>query len=176
MGLAAGVRLTSPTAASALDLEARADLEIGPWIVFATLRSAVVSCLGLQGLDCDAYTDVGGGIGIGRKVPAGPATLDLGFEPLIMAMQMEYDAGTEDEGTSVEQTELALFLDASARLRVPLGRRWALTLTVDGAVAPSLVAHPIQLAAPPDASEGGPPLPFPAWMGGVRVGASGALL
>jgi hypothetical protein len=176
MGLSAGVRLTAPTAATALDLEARADFEVGSWLVLATVRAAPVSCLGLQGLDCDAYSDVGGGIGLGRKFRAGATALDLAFEPLVLAMHMEYDADNEDEDLSVEGTEVALFLDLSGRLDVPLGHGWALTVTVDGAVAPTVVAKPLQLPLPSGASSSDRLLPFPAWMGGVRVGAMGTLL
>jgi hypothetical protein len=91
-------------------------------------------------------------------------------------MHMEYDADGENEDLSSEQTEVALFLDASARLVIPVGRRWGLTVTVDGAVAPSLVANPVQLALPVGATAQDKPLPFPGWMGGLRIGASGALL
>ncbi len=173
MGLAAGVRLTAPTSATALDVEARADLDVGPWLVIATVRSALVSCLGVQGLDCDAYTDVGGGIGLGRRVRTGASSIDFAFEPLVMAMHIEYDLESEEDA-SVDKTELALLLDLSARLSVPLGRRWALTVAVDGAVAPTLLANPVSLPLP--AGSSGSPVTFPAWMGGVRVGASGALL
>jgi hypothetical protein len=170
MGLAAGVRLTAPTSATALDVEARADLDVGPWLVIATVRSALVSCLGVQGLDCDAYTDVGGGIGVGRRVRAGATSIDFAFEPLVMAMHIEYDLESEEDA-SIDKTELALLLDLSTRLSVPLGRRWALTVAVDGALAPTLLANPVSLQLPT-----GSPITFPAWTGGVRVGASGALL
>ena len=176
MGVSAGVRLTAPTSAAAFDVEGRADLRVGSWLVLGTVRSALVSCIGQQGLDCDAYTDVAAGIGVGRVFQAGAGSVDVAFEPLIVAMHMEYDADTRNESVSVEQTELALFLDASARLLVPLGHRWALTLTVDGAVAPSLLANPVQLRLPAGDTGDTKPLAFPAWMGGVRVGALGAVL
>ena len=53
--------------------------------------------------------------------------------------------------------------------------RW-LTVTVDGGLAPSILASPTRLELPPGSAAGAGPLPaFPAWSGGVRVGASGAL-
>jgi hypothetical protein len=58
-------------------------------------------------------------------------------------------------------------LGASARLAVPLGRRWALTVTADTDVAPASLPRPKQV---------GTLLPFPIWTGGLRLGAAGALL
>ena len=171
--LSLGIRLTAPTSAAALDLEARADLAFGPWLFLATVRSALVSCVGQQGLDCDAYTDVGGGVGVGRRFLAGRTALDLAFEPQIVAMHMEYDAGT-DEGPYSEATLPTLLLDLSARLVVPITRRWGLAVTVDGSVAPTILASPTHLALPAGVSSGAP-LPFPAFTGGVRVGPLGAL-
>jgi hypothetical protein len=171
--LSFGFRLTAPTSAAALDLEARVDLAVGRWLVLATVRSALVSCLGQQGLDCDAYTDVGGGVGIGRRFSLGPTALDVAFEPQIVAMKMEYDAGN-DERTFSQATIPTLFLDVSARLVVPIAAHWGLALTLDGSVAPSILASPTHLELPAGVSSG-TPLPFPAFTGGVRLGPVGAL-
>jgi hypothetical protein len=171
------VRLTAPTNLTVLDVEARADLLLHPWLLVATIRSAVVSCAGQQGVDCDVYNDVSTGVGVGRRFETGPAAVDLAFEPSVVVMHMEYDFPAGFEGAPVEGTEVALRVDASARLAVPLGPNWALTVTVDGGLSPAMLVSPSQLAVPGGAPKGseGPP-PFPAWMGGVRVGASGALL
>jgi hypothetical protein len=176
-GLSAGVRLTAPTDLMVLDVEARADLLLYPWLLTATIRSAVASCAGQQGVDCDVYNDVSAGVGVGRRFAAGAAAIDLALEPSIVVMHMEYDYPGGFEGALVEGTEVALRVDTSARLAVPLGPSWALTVTVDGGLAPAMLVSPSQLAVPGGAPPGSPaPPPFPAWMGGVRVGASGALL
>jgi hypothetical protein len=176
-GLSAGVRLTAPTDLTVLDFEARVDLLLSPWLLIATVRSAVASCTGRQGVDCDVYTDVSTGVGVGRRFETGPAAVDVAIEPSIVAMHMEYDFPAGFEGAPIEGTEVALRVDASARLAVPLSPSWALTVTVDGGLSPALLMSPSQLAIPGGAPNGssGPP-PFPAWMGGVRIGASGALL
>lgn len=176
-GLSAGVRLTAPTSATVVDVEARADLLIDHWLMLATIRSALVSCLGEQGLDCDAYNDVSLGVGVGRRLPAGAAAIDIALEPSIVAMHMEYDGPEGSEDASVSGSEVALRLDASVRLAVPVGKNWAITLTMDAGVAPALLANPTRLEVPANlASSVGTPPPFPAWTGGLRVGASGALL
>jgi hypothetical protein len=176
-GLSGGLRLTVPTSATVIDVEARADLLIERWLLLATIRSALVSCIGAQGFDCDAYSDVSFGLGVGRRLPAGATAIDIALEPSIVAMHMEYDESTGSEAQSVAGTVVALRVDASARLAVPLGQKWVMTLTIDAGVAPSLLANPIRLEVPANiaASVGLPP-PFPAWTGGLRVGASGALL
>jgi hypothetical protein len=171
-GLSSGLRLTSPTAATVLDVETRIDLLIDRWLLLATIRSALLSCLGQQGTDCDVYTDVSAGIGVGRRFLAGGAAVDVALQPSIVAMHIEYDL-SKPESNEVDVSEVELRLDASARLSVPMGRQWALTLTVDGGLAPALLVSPIRL----DATGGPQPAPeFPAWCGGLRLGVSGALL
>jgi len=173
-GLSAGVRLAAPTDVTVLDVEARADLVMDRWLLLATIRSALVSCLGGQGVDCDVYNDVSLGVGVGRRIPAGGAELDVAFEPSVVVMRMEYDALSEDE--SFAATEITLRLDASARLAVPIGKDWALTLTMDAGLAPNLLVKPVQLEVPAGVAADARPSFFPAWTGGVRVGALGALL
>jgi hypothetical protein len=176
-GLSAGIRLTAPTSLGVLDVEARADLLSDRWLLLATLRSALVSCLGQQGIDCDVYRDVIAGMGVGRRFNVGAPDLDVAFEPSLAVMRMEYDGASGGEGQMVEQTEVVLRFDLSARLVVPIDRHWALTLTIDGGLAPSVLASPIRLPLPPGATMATePPPPFPAWSGGARLGASGALL
>src|ERR1700690_2344957 len=176
MGLSGGVRLTAPTALSVLDLEARADILLDHWLMLITLRSAVVSCLGQQGVDCDVYNDVSIGAGVGRRFRIGVPDVDLAFEPSLVVMHMEYD-GAGAEGQTVVDTDVALRLDVSARLAVPVAPQWALTVTLDGGLAPSMLARPARLEVPLGAGGGVQSLPpFPAWSGGVRLGVMGELL
>lgn len=172
-GLGAGVRLADPTAVTVLDVEARGDLFLDRWLAMMTIRSAVASCLGRQGVDCDVYNDVSVGLGAGRHLRAGAAAVDVTLEPSIVWMHMEYDGGTGGEGLGGQGNEVALRVDAAARLAVPLGPSWALTLTVDAGLAPSMLAAPTRITLPAGSGEAPP---FPAWTGGVRLGASGALL
>lgn len=175
-GLAAGVRLTAPTAVTVLDVEGRVDLLLDRWLLMSTIRSALVSCLGAQGVDCDVYNDVSVGVGAGRRIRAGAAAVDLALEPSVVWMHMEYDVSPGSESQSVAGSEVALRVDASVRLAVPLGESWALTLTVDAGLAPTLLGT-TRLDLPPNlAGMAAPPPPFPAWTGAVRLGASGALL
>jgi hypothetical protein len=176
-GISAGIRLTAPTSLSVVDVEARTDIFFDRWLMMITLRSAVVSCLGEQGVDCDVYNDVSMGAGIGRRFQTSGPDVDLAFEPSVVVMHMEYDGVAGAEGQTVADTEVALRLDGSARLAVPVDRHWVLTLTLDLGIAPSMLASPTRLELPPGASAGAmPPPPFPAWSGGMRLGLSGALL
>jgi hypothetical protein len=176
-GLTTGLRLTVPTSVFVVDVEARADIVAERWLVMAAVRSAVASCLGQQGIDCDVYNDVSAGIGVGRRFATGPAVLDVVVAPSVVAMRMEYDTMGAAEGKEVEGAEVALRLDVSSRLAVPLSERWALTVTVDTGISPSLLVSPVRLQLPTGAPAGAAPVPpFPAWTGGVRIGASGALL
>ena len=174
-GLAAGVRLTAPTAVTVFDVEARVDVMFDRWCLMSTLRSALASCLSGQGVDCDVYNDVSLGVGVGRRIRAGVAAVDLGFEPSVVWMHMEYDVPGALEAESVAGSEVALRLDASARLAVPLAEGWALTLTVDAGLAPAMLGT-TRLELPANVATAAAPPPFPAWTGGVRIGASGALL
>ncbi|HEY3815793.1 MAG TPA: hypothetical protein VGL81_01420 [Polyangiaceae bacterium] len=175
VGFGAGVRLTAPTDLTVLDVELRTDLMLGRWSLLATIRSAVVSCLGQQGVDCDVYNDVSLGLGVGRRIVAGSPVVDVAVEPSLTVMHMELDAPDGNEAQSVDGTLVTLRIDASVRLAVPLGDSWHITLTLDAGLAPSLLASPTRLELPAVfGSELAPP--FPAWTGGVRVGASGAVL
>lgn len=176
-GLSGGVRLTAPLALSVLDVEARADIVFDSWLMLVTLQSALVSCLGQQGIDCDVYNDVSVGAGVARRFKTGGPEIDVGFEPSLAVMRMEYDSVAGAESQAVEGTEVVLRFDLSARLAVPVDRHWVVTVIVDGGVVPSLLARPTGLALPAGAPVGEPPPPpFPAWSGGLRLGASGALL
>jgi hypothetical protein len=176
-GLSAGLRLLAPSSAAVVDVEARADLLIDRWMLVASIRSALVSCLGVQGFDCDLYNDASFGVGVGRRIPAGSASVDVALEPSVVAMHMEYDRVPDLEGSSVQGTEVALRIDASARLAAPVGQNWIITLTMDAGLAPALLAAPVHLDAPGAATASVPGAPlFPPFAGGLRIGASGALL
>ena len=173
-GLAAGVGLTAPTAVTVVSVEGRLDLIFDRWLLLSTIRSALVSCLGGQGVDCDVYNDVSFGVGVGRRLRAGTAAVDFAFEPSVVWMHMEYDAPGASEAQSVAGSEVALRIDASARLAVPLADGWALTLTVDAGLAPTML-RTTRVELPANLAGVAAP-PFPAWTGGLRVGASGVLL
>jgi hypothetical protein len=176
-GLSGGIRLTAPTSLNVLDVEARADILFDRWLMLMTLRSALVSCLGQQGVDCDVYSDVSAGIGAGRRFRLGGPDIDVALEPSLVVMHMEYDGTPGPEGRTVEDTQVVLRLDTSARLAVPVDQHWVLTVTLDAGLAPSMLANPTRLALPVGPAPGGqPPPPFPAWSGGLRLGASGELL
>jgi hypothetical protein len=176
-GLSGGLRITAPLLLSVLDVEARADILFDRWLMLLTLQSALMSCLGQQGLDCDVYNDVSFGAGVGRRFPLGGPDIDIAIEPSLVVMRIEYDLTPEAEAQAVEGTDVVMRFDVSVRLAVPLVRRWVLTLTLDGGVVPTLLARPTRLDLPPGTAIGAEPPPaFPAWSGGLRLGASGALL
>jgi hypothetical protein len=157
-----------------VSVEGRLDLIFDRWLLLSTIRSALVSCLGGQGVDCDVYNDVSFGVGVGRRLRAGTAAVDFAFEPSVVWMHMEYDAPGASEAQSVAGSEVALRIDASARLAVPLADGWALTLTVDAGLAPTML-RTTRVELPANLAGVAAP-PFPAWTGGLRVGASGVLL
>jgi hypothetical protein len=158
-GLSGGVRLTAPLALSVLDVEARADIVFDSWLMLVTLRSALVSCLGQQGIDCDVYNDVSIGAGVGRRFKIGGPEIDVGIEPNLAVMRMEYDTVAGAESQAIEGTEAVLRFDLSARLAVPVDRHWVLTVILDGGVVPSLLARPTGLALPAGGPAGEPPPP-----------------
>jgi hypothetical protein len=165
LGFALGVRLTAPRGFTVLDTELRGDVVSGPWVVFATVRSAVLSCLGAQGVDCDVYDDVAAGVGLARRMRASASAVDLGLEPSLAWTHMELDGA--DEINSVAGAVVELRLDASARLVVPVGETTSLTVTLDLGLSPSLLASPQRLANAPGIAD---VAPFPSYWGGVRLG------
>jgi hypothetical protein len=175
-GISGGIRLTAPTLLTVLDIEARADILFDHWFMLVTVQSALLSCLGQQGVDCDVYNDVSAGAGVGRRFPLDGPALDVAFEPSLVVMHLEYDGTSGGDGQTARDTEVVLRLDVSARLAVPLDRHWFLTVTFDGGLAPSMLATPTRLELPVGAAPGVKAPLFPAWSGGVRLGAAGALL
>jgi hypothetical protein len=175
VGVAGGLRLTAPTNISAFELEARGDLLLRQWLLTLSLRSALTSCTGQEGIDCDVYNDASIGVGAGRRLRLGSLALDLVLEPSFVVMHMEFDGPSE--GQNVQGSLVALRADASGRLAIPFGPSWALTLTIDGGVTPSVLASPSRLPLPSAAAASSPqPAPFPAWSGGLRLGLSGKIL
>ena len=128
-----------------------------------------------QGLDRDAFRQVTFGLGFGRRFVAGDAAFDLMLQPTIIAMQMEYDFTDtiESQGSDIE-----LGVDALVRLALPVGKGWALTLTLENDLIPgNLSSVPARISTPVNAPPGAvEPPPFPAWQGALRVGAMGAIL
>jgi hypothetical protein len=94
------------------------------------------------------YTDVSAGFGIGRRIRAGLAAVDVALAPAIAVMHMEYDTPAGAEGKELEGTEVALRFDASARLAVPVAARWQLTVILDASVTPALLVTPARVETP----------------------------
>jgi hypothetical protein len=177
LGVAAGGRIASPTSILTLDIEAYANVLVGPWLLMASIRDIPTGLLAAQGVDEDAFREVSAGLGFGRRLFAGDATIDVALEPSLVAMQMEYDFPPGSQPSSVHGSDIELAVDAMVRLGLPLTKGWALTLTIDADVVPSNVTTPTRLDVPPGAMVGGiEPPPFPWLTSGLRLGVSGALL
>jgi hypothetical protein len=177
LGLAAGGRVASPTPILTVDIEAYASVLLGSWLVTASIRDVPTGLVAAQGVDEDAFREVSAGLGFGRRVVAGSATVDLVVEPAIVAMQLEYDFPAGSKPSEVSGGDVEFGVDAMMRLGFPLSRSWMLTITMDADVLPGNVVSPAHLQLPLGAMTGNVvPSPFPAMTSGVRVGASGALL
>jgi hypothetical protein len=177
LGLAAGGRIAAPSPILTVDIEAYANVLFGPWLVMASIRDVPTGLQAAQGIDEDAFREVSAGLGFGRRVVAGDATVDLVVEPAIVAMQMEYDFPAGSKPGEVSGGDVEFGLDAMVRLGFPVSKSWMLTITVDADFLPSNIASPARLQLPLGAMTGNViPAPFPALTSGVRVGASGALL
>jgi hypothetical protein len=128
-----------------------------------------------QGLDVDAFREVNIGLGVGRRLMWGDTAFDLVLEPAVTAMQLEWDfTSTQD----IQGEDVELSVNALARVALPITKRWALTITLEGDLIPgNLSSSPAHLDVPSGASQGASAPPtFPAWTGGVRFGAMGAVL
>jgi hypothetical protein len=82
-------------------------------------------------------------------------------------MRVETDLVPGNESADEFASDIDFRIGASARLVVPLGTRWSLTVTADSDVSPESVFSPRRV---------GTLIPFPTWTGGLRLGAAGALL
>jgi hypothetical protein len=177
LGLAAGGRVAAPSPILTVDIELYANVFFGPWLVTASIRDVPTGLLAAQGIDEDAFREVSAGLGFGRRLVAGDATVDLVIEPSIVAMQMEYDFPAGSKPGEVSGGDVEFGVDTMARLGLPLSKGWMLTIAIDGDFLPSNIASPARLQLPLGAMTGNVvPAPFPAITGGVRVGATGALL
>jgi hypothetical protein len=178
LGLAVGGRVASPTSILTLDIEAYANVLLGPWLLIASIRDVPTGFVAAQGVDEDAFREVSAGLGFGRRLVAGDAWIDLALQPAIVAMQMEYDFPQGTSPPSVHGGDVEFAVDALARLALPISKGWVLTLAIDADVLPSNLGSPARLDLPPGLSTtslAAPP-PFPSVTSGVRLGVSGALL
>ncbi len=168
VGLAAGARISAPAAIAMVDLEGRADLFLDCWLFLASFRYVPLGLASTQGVDADVYREIAVALGFGRRfnVSSG-AAVDVALSPSLIAMRLETDLLPGNETADEFANDVEFRLGLSARLAMPVGRRWALTLTADSDIAPASVFNPRRV---------GTLLPFPTWTSGVRVGASGALL
>jgi hypothetical protein len=161
-----------------LDIEAYANVLLGHWLLIASIRDVPTGFVAAQGVDEDAFREVGAGLGFGRRLVAGDARIDLAVQPEILAMQMEYDFPQGTSPPSVHGGDVEFGVDVMARLALPITKGWVLTLAIDADVLPSNLGSPARLDLPQGlttTSVAAPP-PFPAVTSGLRIGASGALL
>jgi hypothetical protein len=168
VGLAAGGRLSAPTSISMVDVEGRADVLLGEWLFLASFRYVPLGLAPVQGVDSDVYREIAVALGAGRRFALGrDGAVDVALSPSLIAMRLETDSVPGNESADQYANDIEFRLGVSARLALPMGQRWALTLTADTDVAPASLASPRHV---------GTLLPFPTWTGGLRLGAMGALL
>jgi hypothetical protein len=168
LGLEAGGRVSAPTAIAMLDIEARADLFLDRWLFLASFRYVPLGLASTQGVDSDVYREIALALGAGRRFPLGRgAALDIAVAPSLLAMRVETDLVPGNETADEFASDIDFRIGGSARLVVPLGARWSLTVTADSDVSPGSVFSPRRI---------GTLIPFPTWTGGLRLGAAGALL
>jgi hypothetical protein len=145
------------------DIEGRIDLWLDRWLLFATFHDSPVGLQSNQGVDQDAYREAGAGLGVGRRLALGTAALDVALVPSLVAMRVEADL-PQDEGAS----DVELRIGANVRLSLPLSRGWFLSITADTDIVPNGLTSALRVDPLP--------VPFPSWTGGLRLGASGALM
>jgi hypothetical protein len=160
-----------------VDVEVHADVIIDQWLLFLSIRNVPVGLFAQQGVDADAYQETAAGLGVGRRFDLGLATVDLAFEPSLVATRMEYDYPPGSESNGYQGNDVELRVGGVVRLGLPLSRSWQLTLTADTDLAPGNMTNPVHIPVPSGvpAPPGGP-TPFPAWTTALRIGAAGALL
>lgn len=175
LGFDVGGRTAAPPTIAAADAAVHGDVLLDHWIFTVTVRDSPVGFAPGQGFDNDAFREVNVALGVGRRLMAGESSFDLIFAPAIAAMRLEWDFpnGADSAGEDVE-----LSLNVLARVALRLSNTWALTLTLESELVPgNLTSSPgrIQIPAGVPAGSSLPP-PFPAWTGGIRFGAMGAIL
>jgi hypothetical protein len=174
LGLDAGGRTAVPASIAAADVSVHGDIVLDHWLFTIAIRDSVVGFSPGQGVDNDTFREVNVGLGVGRRLTVGETAFDLVLAPAITAMRLEWDY-PGDKDASGEDVELSV--NALARVAVPISKSWALTLTVESELVPSNLSSPAHIeppaGVPPGATQ---PPPFPAWTGGLRIGAMGAIL
>lgn len=174
LALDIGGRATAPTSMAMIDVRAMGELLLDHWMLALALGGAPTAVTSQQGLDRDAYREVSAALEVGHRFDLGGPALDVAGDLAIVAMRMEYDFadGRETNGSDVE-----LGLGALARLCLPLGPHWALTIAAEGRALPgnALSASVLEVPQGETAGPGAPPT-FPAWSAALRVGAMGELL
>ncbi len=175
LGADAGGRTALPTSVASGDVAVHGDIVLDHWLFTIVVRDSVVGFAPAQGFDNDAFREVNVALGVGRRIEAGDTAFDLIFAPAISAMRLEWDFGSRGESAG-EDVELSV--NALARAALRISRNWALTLTIESELVPgNLTGAPARVPVPVDApASAGLPPPFPAWTGGIRFGAMGAIL
>jgi hypothetical protein len=171
LGFDVGGRTAAPATLATADLAVLLD----HWLFTVGVRDSPVGFAPGQGFDNDAFREVDVALGVGRRLTAGESSFDLIFAPAITAMRLEWDYsnGVDSAGEDVE-----LSLNVLARAALRLSSHWALTVTLESDLVPgNLTSAParIQVPAGLPADSSLPPA-FPAWTGGLRFGAMGAVL
>jgi len=175
LGFDLGGRTAVPASVAAADVAVHGDVLLDRWIFAVSVRYSPVGYAPAQGFDNDAFREVDVGLGVGRRITLGDTAFDLIAIPAITAMRLEWDfpGHLDSPGEDVE-----LAINAQARVVVSLSKEWALTLTLESELVPgNLTPSPARIEVPAGvpASAALPP-PFPAWTGGIRFGAMGAVL
>ncbi len=160
--LAAGARFGFPTRVGMAELEARADVVAGSWLVVASARFAPFGASLGRTIPGYAYDEIVLGLGFGRRWVAGAAALDVTVSPELAVMTEEGDLPADGAGGTESEARVA----AAVRLHLPLGDGWKPSVTVDAELAPLAHALRVEAALPP----------LPTWTLGVRAGAVGDLL
>jgi hypothetical protein len=175
LGFDVGGRTSAPSTIAAADAAVHADVLLDHWILSVTVRDSPVGFAPGQGFDNDVFREVNVALGVGRRLTAGETSFDLIVAPAIAAMRLEWDFsnGTDSAGEDVE-----LSLNVLARAALRLSNDWALTLTLESELVPgNLTTSPARIQVPVGVpADSSLPPAFPAWTGGIRFGAMGAIL
>jgi hypothetical protein len=175
LGADAGGRTALPASVASADVAVHGDVVLDHWLFTITVRDSVVGFAPAQGFDNDAFREVNVALGVGRRIEVGETAFDLIFAPAISAMRFEWDFGNLGESAG-EDVELSV--NALARAALRISKSWALTLTVESELVPgNLTGAPGRVPIPAGVPAGTSlPPSFPAWTGGIRFGAMGAVL
>ena len=175
LGFEAGGRSAIPATVAAADAAVHGVILLDHWLFTVVVRDSLVGFAPAQGSDNDAFREVNVALGVGRRVDVGETSFDLILAPALSAMRLEWDFPGDREAAG-EDVELSV--NALARVALPLSKNWALTLTFESELVPgNLTTSPGRVEVPAGVPASAPlPPAFPAWTGGFRIGAMGALL